>query len=53
MGRRALSFAAVFFTSASLAFAQASGTGSVIGRITDASGAVLPGVTVTLKLPLD
>jgi hypothetical protein len=35
----------------SLAFAQASGTGSVIGRVADSSGAVLPGVTVTLKSP--
>ena len=51
MGRRALLFAGVFLALASLAFAQASGTGSVIGRITDTSGAVLPGVTVTLKSP--
>lgn len=33
----------------SLGFAQASGTGSVVGRVADSSGAVLPGVTVTLK----
>lgn len=32
-----------------LASAQASGTGSVTGRVLDSSGAVLPGVTVTLK----
>ena len=32
-----------------LALAQASGTGSVVGRVADSSGAVLPGVTVTLK----
>ncbi len=29
--------------------AQATGTGTVIGRVTDSSAAVLPGVTVTLK----
>ena len=33
----------------SLALAQASGTGSVVGKVVDSSGAVLPGVTVTLK----
>lgn len=33
----------------SFAFAQASGTGSVVGRVADSSGAVPPGVTVTLK----
>lgn len=31
----------------SFAFAQASGTGSVVGRVADSSGAVLPGVTGT------
>ncbi len=37
----------------SLAFAQAvtSGTGAVNGRVTDASDAVMPGVTVTLTSP--
>src|SRR5438093_2443911 len=34
-----------------LAFGQATGTGTVTGRIVDTSGAVLPGVTVTLKSP--
>ncbi len=34
-----------------LAHAQAAGTGSVIGKIADSSGAVLPGVTVTFKSP--
>jgi hypothetical protein len=34
-----------------LARAQASGTGSVIGKVADTSGGVLPGVTVTLKSP--
>ena len=33
----------------SLAAAQASGTGSIVGRVADSSGAVLPGVTVSLK----
>src|ERR1700752_2591027 len=32
-------------------FAQASGTGTVTGRIVDSSGGVLPGVTVTMKSP--
>jgi hypothetical protein len=31
--------------------AQASGTGTVTGRVFDASGGVLPGVTVTMKSP--
>jgi len=34
-----------------LALAQATGTGTVTGRVVDASGAVLPGVTVTMKSP--
>ena len=34
-----------------LAFGQATGTGTVTGRIVDTSGGVLPGVTVTLKSP--
>ena len=33
----------------SLALAQASGTGLVVGKVVDSSGGVLPGVTVTLK----
>src|SRR5919199_4797169 len=33
------------------AFAQRTTTGTVIGKITDSSGAVLPGVTVTLTSP--
>jgi hypothetical protein len=46
----------VVFLAALLAFpgwgaAQATGTGSVLGKITDSSGGVLPGVTVTLKSP--
>ena len=40
-------------SSVSLAFAQAvtSGTGAVNGKVTDASQAVMPGVTVTLTSP--
>ena len=34
-----------------LARAQASGTGSVLGKVADTSGGILPGVTVTLKSP--
>jgi carboxypeptidase family protein len=34
-----------------LLFAQATGTGTVTGRVTDSSGAALPGVTVTMKSP--
>ena len=43
------SFGAVLllFFSATLAFAQ--GTGDIVGRVTDTSGAVLPGVTVTAQ----
>ena len=33
----------------SFALAQASGTGSVVGKVADSTGAVVPGVTVTLK----
>lgn len=41
----------VFVLLPALAFGQRATTGTVIGRITDSSGAVLPGVTVTLKSP--
>src|SRR3954470_17857505 len=34
-----------------VALAQASGTGTVTGKVVDASGGVLPGVTVTMKSP--
>src|SRR5258705_1876299 len=50
-GRILLLLVAAFVGRPCLAFAQASGTGSVIGRIADSSGAVLPGVSVTLKSP--
>src|SRR5262249_13937481 len=39
-----------FFATATLASAQ-SQTGEIFGRVTDQSGAVLPGVTVTLTAP--
>src|SRR2546422_9937931 len=39
--------ALLLFFSAKLAFAQ--GTGDIVGRVTDTSGAVLPGVTVTAQ----
>src|SRR5262249_13367176 len=44
-----LAFAALFAVS-SLASAQQQ-TGDIIGKVTDSSGAVLPGVTVTLNAP--
>src|SRR3979409_2140851 len=34
-----------------LVLAQASGNGTVTGRVVDSSGGVLPGVTVTMKSP--
>ena len=40
----------VFFAASSLATAQQQ-TGEVFGKVTDTSGAVLPGVTVTLSAP--
>jgi hypothetical protein len=48
---RVLSAAALLLMTTAAAFAQAVGTGTVTGRIVDASGAVVPGVTVTLKSP--
>jgi len=42
----------VSWLSAGVAFAQATGTtGSINGRVSDASGGVLPGVTVSVKSP--
>ena len=43
-----LVLAAVFMTAAS---AEAQNTSQVFGRVTDTSGAVMPGVTVTLSSP--
>jgi hypothetical protein len=44
---RALLVCAALLSGASLAGAQAT-TGSIAGNVTDASGAVLPGVSVSL-----
>jgi hypothetical protein len=41
--------AAIFALSAGSAFAQANG--SIFGKVTDTSGGVLPGVTVTITGP--
>ena len=52
--RRAFAFAlSLLLVSASLSFAQAvtSGTGAINGKVTDASDAVMPGVTVTITSP--
>ena len=49
--RRSLPLAlCLLLLSASLTFAQAvtSGTGAINGKVTDASDAVMPGVTVTI-----
>ena len=58
MGRRACRSAASLLLAVSLlaclpavALAQRTTTGTVIGKIVDSSGAVLPGVTVTLSSP--
>ena len=52
--RRSLPLAlCLLLLSASLTFAQAvtSGTGAINGKVTDASDAVMPGVTVTITSP--
>ena len=52
--RRAFPLAlCLLLVSASLTFAQAvtSGTGAINGKVTDASDAVMPGVTVTITSP--
>jgi len=46
--RRALSCAGILLMAASIAQAQVQ-TGSITGNVTDSSGAVLPGVTVSLS----
>src|SRR5207302_5654930 len=48
---RILTIAVALVSLPAAALAQASGSGTLIGRIVDSSGAVLPGVTVTLKSP--
>ena len=45
-----LAILAAFLVATSAAFAQTP-TASVVGRVTDSSGAVLPGVTITIKNP--
>ena len=53
--RRAFPLAlCLLLLSASLTFAQAvtSGTGAINGRVSDASQAVMPGVTITLTSPV-
>lgn len=44
-----LALAAIVVLLPSPLFGQATGTGTVTGRVVDVSGGVLPGVTVTLK----
>jgi carboxypeptidase family protein/TonB-dependent receptor-like protein len=41
----------VLLSAPGVAFAQRTTTGTVIGKVVDSSGAVLPGVTVTLQSP--
>ncbi len=45
----AVLFIAVLFNAVPLAFSQTLTTGDVVGVITDTSGAVVPGATVTMK----
>src|SRR5438309_11616395 len=49
---RFIAVALVAFFAASVAAASAQQTGEIFGKATDASGAVLPGVTVTLTGPV-
>jgi carboxypeptidase family protein len=51
MTRRISGLVSALLLCPALAFAQATGTGIVTGRVVDSSGAVLPGVTVTMKSP--
>lgn len=51
IGLLAVAFAAVTATSAFAQGGGASSTGTIQGRVTDAQGAVLPGVTVTATSP--
>ena len=45
---RAIAFAMLVCLSVSFGFAQATNTGTVVGTVTDQSGAVVPDATVTL-----
>src|SRR5262245_23611969 len=49
MSQRSLRLALVLALVPAMAFAQRATTGAVAGKVVDSSGAVLPGVTVTLK----
>jgi hypothetical protein len=51
MKLRISAFLSVLLLVPAFAFAQATGTGTVTGRVVDSSGGVLPGVTVTMKSP--
>src|SRR5262245_16101179 len=51
MARTRLAFALLLFLIPSTAIAQRATTGTVAGKIVDTSGAVLPGVTVSLQSP--
>ena len=51
MKLRILAIVSAVLLSPAFVLAQATGTGTVTGRIVDSSGGVLPGVTVTLKSP--
>src|SRR5947209_15401231 len=51
MVRARLPLLLVVFLVPGAAFAQRSTTGTVTGKVVDSSGAVLPGVTVSLKSP--
>jgi hypothetical protein len=51
MKLRTVLFAVVLALLPSLASPQATATGIVTGRVTDSSGAVLPGVTISFKSP--
>jgi len=48
VGRRLLVFLGIILLSATGAWAQVQTAGSITGTVADASGAVLPGATVTL-----
>jgi hypothetical protein len=51
-GRRLIVLLAVLALTGSAAVAMAQDTGEIYGRVTDTSGAVMPGVTVTLTSPV-